>query len=289
MTLILCLLISSCTNSSDSNISSPRYSFSEYQNALYQYGELLNSGEYSSFQPYLQRWWDCDSYRSGSRYLETQNLEPWKLFGYCLWDIDTVINNYLRINNPKDDQMYLTVSDKNLVRELRLGDQEGYTSICNHLINQEIRNEFQLSQQGAKNLTFVTDEVRKSITSGCVMRFDNSFGINIKFFEISEEHQQEMIAQEKQAELEAAQEAEKNQPIDTNSREYITGLTIGNNFSNYSDANESAEVVCARARDKRVVLSSNGGIGVDPKSASFLKTKNGFQGCVDGFNGVPQD
>jgi len=77
--------------------------------------------------------------------------------------------------------------------------------------------------------------------------------------------------------------------VEPNSREYITGLTIGNNFSDYSDAGANAEEVCAAARDRRIVLSSRGGIGVDPKTATFLNSKDGFQGCIDGFNRVPQD
>ena len=79
------------------------------------------------------------------------------------------------------------------------------------------------------------------------------------------------------------------QPVDTDSREYITGLTIGNNFSDSSDAGANAEEVCATARDRRIVLNSGGGIGVNPKTATFLNSKDGFQGCIDGFNGVPQD
>ena len=77
--------------------------------------------------------------------------------------------------------------------------------------------------------------------------------------------------------------------VDTNSREYITGLTIGNNFSDFSDAGAIAEDVCSTARDRRIVLSSRGGVGVDPKTASFLNTDDGMQGCIDGFNGLPQD
>jgi hypothetical protein len=90
-------------------------------------------------------------------------------------------------------------------------------------------------------------------------------------------------------EREEAEAAEALRPVDTNSREYITGLTIGNNFSDFSDAGAFAEDVCATARDRRIVLSSRGGVGVDPRTASFLSSKEGFQGCIDGFNGVPQD
>ena len=64
---------------------------------------------------------------------------------------------------------------------------------------------------------------------------------------------------------------------------------IGNNFSNFSDAGAIAEKVCKTARDRRIVLSSTGGVGVDPKTASYLNSKDGLQGCIDGFNGVPQD
>lgn len=78
-------------------------------------------------------------------------------------------------------------------------------------------------------------------------------------------------------------------PTKQNSREYITGLTIGRNFSDFSDAGAMAEEVCSTARDRRIVLSSRGGIGVDPKAASFLNTDDGMQGCIDGFNGVTQD
>ena len=66
-------------------------------------------------------------------------------------------------------------------------------------------------------------------------------------------------------------------------------MTIGNNFSDFSDAGAIAEDVCTTARVRRIVLSSRGGIGVDAKTASFLNSKEGFQGCVDGFNGVTQD
>jgi hypothetical protein len=78
-------------------------------------------------------------------------------------------------------------------------------------------------------------------------------------------------------------------PIDTNTREYITGLTIGQNFSNASDAGASGEDICIRARDERVVVSSSGYAGVDPKTASFLLTDDGMQGCIDGFYGIPQE
>lgn len=90
-------------------------------------------------------------------------------------------------------------------------------------------------------------------------------------------------------EQEMANESEGMNSVDTNSRDYITGLTIGNNFSDFSDAGAIAEEVCATARDRRVVVSSRGGVGVDPRTASFLETVEGFQGCIDGFNGVPQD
>ena len=80
-----------------------------------------------------------------------------------------------------------------------------------------------------------------------------------------------------------------NSPTEQNSRDYITGLTIGKNFSDFSDAGAVAEDVCSTARDRRIVLSSRGGVGVDPKTASFLNTDDGMQGCIDGFNGVTQD
>ena len=73
------------------------------------------------------------------------------------------------------------------------------------------------------------------------------------------------------------------------SREYITGLTIGENFSNFSDAGAVAGDVCSIALKRRIVLSSRGGFSVDPKTASFLKTDDGMQGCIDGFNGIPQE
>jgi hypothetical protein len=44
-----------------------------------------------------------------------------------------------------------------------------------------------------------------------------------------------------------------------------------------------------REPDERVVVSSSGYAGVDPKTASFLQTDDGMQGCIDGFNGIPQE
>ena len=88
---------------------------------------------------------------------------------------------------------------------------------------------------------------------------------------------------------EVSESTEATNSVDTNSREYSTGLIIGGNFSDVSDAGAKAEDVCATARDRRVVINSRGGLGVDPRTATFLKSTDGFQGCIDGFNGVPQD
>ena len=79
------------------------------------------------------------------------------------------------------------------------------------------------------------------------------------------------------------------EPVDTNSREYITGLTIGTNFSEVSYAGLSAEDVCIKARDQRVVVANGIPSYVQPKTISFLETVDGMQGCIDGFNGIPQD
>ena len=79
------------------------------------------------------------------------------------------------------------------------------------------------------------------------------------------------------------------EPVDTNSREYITGLTIGSNFSEVSNAGLSAEDVCIKARDQRLVVANGIPSYVQPKTISFLETVDGMQGCIDGFNGIPQD
>ena len=79
------------------------------------------------------------------------------------------------------------------------------------------------------------------------------------------------------------------EPVDTNSREYITGLTIGSNFSEVSNAGLSAEDVCIKARDQRSVVANGIPSYVQPKTISFLETVDGMQGCIDGFNGIPQD
>lgn len=77
--------------------------------------------------------------------------------------------------------------------------------------------------------------------------------------------------------------------VDTNSREYITGLTIGSNFSDVSYAEVSAEEVCAKARDQRIVVANGVPSYVQQKTVSFLESIDGFQGCIDGFYGIPQD
>ena len=58
---------------------------------------------------------------------------------------------------------------------------------------------------------------------------------------------------------------ESYEGIDTASREYTTGRTIGENFSSVSYAGLTADEVCTAARE------------------------DGFRGCLDGFDGVPME
>jgi hypothetical protein len=284
------LLLTSC-NGASTNYPVNRLSFSEYQDSLKNFDNQLSTNGYTSWSNGLDRWWDCESYRSASYYLETENEVPWKLFGYCLSSIDLTINQYLWLKVYKEPE-HLDDATVTFLKKLSPNSKQSLNQICTVLITAEIENEFKQSSQGNKNLKFVSSEVNDAIISGCVLRFTDILNLQIKWAKLGMIDQQARIKAAEEEELlqiEAQKQAEVLNSIDTNSREYITGLTIGNNFSDYSDAGAIAEKVCATARDRRVVLSSRGGIGVDPKTASFLNTNNGFQGCIDGFNGVPQD
>lgn len=253
------MLLTSCSGNSQQNNSVKLTSFSEYQDTLKQLDAQLSESSKPIYGN-IERWWDCKSYDIDSYYLKTKNTAPWKLFGYCITSIDTTMLTQHPNNN------------------------ESFNKICKRLISSEIGR-----SQSVETSKFITSKVNDAIVSGCIMRFVDISNIINRNAQLEIEYAPIRRAAEEQQAIEAAKRAEALKPVDTNSREYITGLTIGNNFSDFSDAGANAEVVCATARDRRIVLSSQGGIGVDPKTASFLNSKDGFQGCIDGFNGVPQD
>ena len=267
--VLVCLaamLLTSCSGNSQQNNSVKLTSFSEYQDTLKQLDAQLSESSKPIYGN-IERWWDCGSYDIDSYYLKTKNTAPWKLFGYCITSIDSTMQRFRPNNN------------------------ESFNKYCKDIISSEIER-----SQSIETSKFITSKVNDAILSGCIMRFVDIANIINKNAELEIAYEPTRRAAEKQQKIEAAKQAieaakraEALKPVDTNSREYITGLTIGNNFSDFSDAGANAEAVCATARDRRIVLSSQGGVGVDPKTASFLNSKDGFQGCIDGFNGVPQD
>jgi len=198
--------------------------------------------------------------------------------GYC--DGSRLAQSQNEIANGRSDQKIM-LSYPELVTS---GDDSLY--ICNLATDSgqwegtEIGGKYPFYEMGKFDITNVKD--KSQYIAGCEM------GIK-KYFDFGQQLLTATLSAQQRRKDKQNQEVEALKPVDTNSREYITGLTIGNNFSNFSDAGAIAEKVCKTARDRRIVLSSTGGVGVDPKTASYLNSKDGLQGCIDGFNGVPQD
>jgi hypothetical protein len=248
-------------------------------------------------------WWGCWEDEEKFRKFQLKNSDEesakstlsWEQVGYCLPQIDTIINGYLQIKIYKDTEISYDDWDPvvlNLTKKISPLSKKSIQLGCKSIIPTE---------QSAVLKWYRGEDIDTDLVlKGCTYRFEDTFEAKIAQAKMAKKINEQVMRQaeideleaQKQAEIDAAAEAEAAEalePVDTNSREYITGLTIGNNFSDFSDAGAFAEDVCATARDRRIVLSSRGGVGVDPRTASFLSSKEGFQGCVDGFNGVPQD
>jgi hypothetical protein len=235
-------------------------------------------------------WWEC--WQDGENFRKFQENKKdadtfkstlsWEQIGYCLPQIDSIINGYLNLKIWKDtDANSFDPIELSLIKMINPSSKMSAKSVCKKIIP---------TDQSPIQRSFRGEDINSELLlQGCINRFSDTLVVKIAYAK----NEIAMIAEAmRQAEIDAAAEAEAAEalePVDTNSREYITGLTIGNNFSDFSDAGAIAEDVCATARDRRIVLSSRGGVGVDPRTASFLSSKEGFQGCIDGFNGVPQD
>ena len=284
--------------------SSLRVPFDEYRILLQDFEKQRTDEDYQSIPYDLERWYQCDSYTTDApyngKYLATTETIPWKAFGYCWGAIDYVKQAYIFSNvYTSESSDFITARDKKLAKLLNHRNSKSFEKVCDLIVKEQIESQIFNVEQGRKLTKFLNADVEKLVHTGCVLRFTDTLPLEVKIAKAGvindkaqakadlEADKQYRLEQEEQARLEQEEQARLN--VDTNSREYITGLTIGKNFSDFSDAGAKAEVVCATARDRRIVLSSRGGIGVDPKTASFLNSQDGSQGCLDGYNRVPQD
>lgn len=82
-------------------------------------------------------------------------------------------------------------------------------------------------------------------------------------------------------------------PIDVTTEEYISGRQIGETFYQavdpYAIPPYTASETCARALNTGYIFSFGKTVAVFPQARSTLNTDNGFQGCLDGFNGIPME
>jgi hypothetical protein len=301
---ILVLGLSSCGTTVYLSSSSLRVPFDEYRVLLQDFEKQRSDDDEQSIPYDLERWYQCDSYTTDvpykGKYLATSETIPWKAFGYCWGAIDKVKNAYIFANvYTNKDSDFISTQDKKLAKLVNYRNPKSFERVCDLIVKEQIESQIFDTPQGRKLTKFLNADLEKLVHTGCVLRFTDTLPLEVKIAKAGianekarakadlEAERQYRLEEEEQARLEEEEQARLD--VDTNSREYITGLTIGNNFSDFSDAGAKAETVCATARDRRIVLSSRGGIGVDPKTATFLNSNDGFQGCIDGFNGVPQD
>lgn len=298
------LVLTSCGTPVYYSNSSLTVPFDEYRKLLQDFDKQWDNENYQGLPGDYEKWYQCDSYTTEApfkgNYLKNYETLPWTAFGYCSDAIEYINQAYIYANvftNLNSD--FISAEDKQRAKLLNHRYPKSFEKVCDLIVKDQIESQIFGSQVGRSLTKFLTIDTQKSIHSGCIFRFEDTLSLKVKIAKADlirekaqakadlEAERQYKLEQEEQARLEQEEQARLN--VDTNSREYITGLTIGNNFSDFSDAGARAETVCATARDRRIVLSSRGGIGVDPRTASFLNSQDGFQGCIDGFNGVPQD
>ncbi len=82
-------------------------------------------------------------------------------------------------------------------------------------------------------------------------------------------------------------------PIDVSTKEYNSGRIIGEEFYRLTDpfANPpyTGEEVCWRALNTPYIFSFGKYLAIPPKTKEILATTDGFQGCLDGFDGIPME
>ena len=82
-------------------------------------------------------------------------------------------------------------------------------------------------------------------------------------------------------------------PIDVTTDEYISGRQIGEEFYQavdpYANPPYSSIEICDRALNTGYIFSFGKTVAVFPQARDTLATTDGFQGCLDGFDGVPME
>ena len=82
-------------------------------------------------------------------------------------------------------------------------------------------------------------------------------------------------------------------PVDVTTEEYISGRQIGEEFYQSVDpfANPpyTGQEICDRALNTGYIFSFGKTVAVFPQARATLETTDGFQGCLDGFDGIPME
>jgi hypothetical protein len=255
LTWVLVSFLSSCGTPVYYSNSSLIVPFDEYRVLLQDFEKQWTNEDYQSIPDDLQRWYQCDSYTTDApfngNYLTTSEPIPWKAFGYCSEAIDFVKQAYIFSNvytNESSD--FITARDKKLGRLVNHKNPKSFEKACDLIVKEQIDSQIVNAQQGRKLVKFLNAEVEELVHTGCVLRFTDTLPLEVKIAKAGiandkarakadlEAERQYRLEEEEQARLE--QEEQARLDVDTNSREYITGLTIGNNFSDFSDAGAKA-------------------------------------------------
>lgn len=214
---IASLLLASCSGTS-TNYTTNRLSFNGYQELLTNFDKQMDRNGFVDWNNDLGRWWDCESYGSDSYYLETENEEPWKLFGYCLSSIDVAINQYLWLKVYKKPE-HLDDASITLLKNLNPNSKQSINKFCLSLVTEEIDNNFKGYSQGNKNLKYVSGQVNAAIISGCILRFTEMLNLQIKWAKLGIMDQQARVkVAEEEESLEIEDQMQFDQEANTNSQ-----------------------------------------------------------------------
>jgi hypothetical protein len=175
-----------------------------------------------------------------------------------------------------------------LYLELVTSKEDG-TEICN--LSTEIKQWQYLPPPTYVRLNTTIDVVspanKSKYIAGCELGIRKSFNIGLKEEESRVKRVKKII--ENTPAPEKSNQSPQNpasEGVDETSNAYITMFSVGKNFAKVSLATDTAQSQCASAMNDGIIFAQGipRYLGVQTAMIqSLLKTKNGWQGCLDGF------
>jgi len=236
--------------------------------------EVIDAGVESFTPTYTEFYWPgCTSYKYTPTAFEAGFCDGTNLahvpfeVGAGLYENRGIAAKYLELVKSKDDGEIIC----ELSTDIRLW--RFFTSPAYDNINTKI--------------DFNNKSSKSEYVNGCVLGISKSFNIGLKQEE-SRVNTVKKINERKPTQENGNQDNQKtlNNGIDVTSNAYKTMFSVGSNFAKISLAGDTAQSQCESALNTGII-SAQGiprYLGVQTAMIqSLLQTKDGWQGCIDGF------